>query len=106
MTLRINAELYEQLKWAVGLRPDLSMADVVRLAMNWHNYSGRIITGTGPGEIVLNIDFRGMADCLTHQQIRDVIGGYLAEQMEKVESRQPVPLDLEPCASYTVGSVQ
>jgi hypothetical protein len=102
MTLRINAELYEQLKWAVGLRPDLSMADVVRLAIKRNAYFDVPTDLCNPGDVVLNI--QGVD--VESYAIRRQLAAYLAEQREKVESRQTVPLDLEPCASYTVEPVQ
>jgi hypothetical protein len=55
-----------------------------------------------PGDVVLNI--KGIDG--ESYAIRRQLAAYLAEQRDKVESRQTVPLDLELCDSYTVEPVQ
>jgi hypothetical protein len=102
MTLRITQELYERLQWALSIRPDLTLSDVCRLAMNYRVLTGQEVTAAESGPVVLNIDFRGAAEGLTPQQIRVILAGYLTSQREKIEARRPAPLDLEPCQNYIV----
>ena len=106
MTLRITQGLYERLQWAISVRPDLSMSDVIRMAMNSRVLTGVAMTGDDAGQIVLNVDFRGLNDGLEPAEIRRIIAGYLSMQKAKIESRRHVPLDLDPCANYTVENIQ
>jgi len=101
MTLRITQELYDQLKWAVSIRPDLSMSDVVRIAIKRNAYFDAPTAICQPGDVVLNI--QGIDG--ESYAIRRQLAAYLTIQREKIEARRSPPLDLEPCKNYIVEDV-
>jgi hypothetical protein len=106
MTLRITQELYERLQWAISIRPELTMTQVIDMAIKHHCKVGTTEMPrddeTKPGDVVICYDReRACAD-----YIRKVTTWYLREQKAKIDARQVKPLDLEPCEHDRVEQVE
>ena len=103
MTFRIKPDLYERLQWANTIRPDLSMAEIVRMAVRV--YERRVCYGEDPGagDVVLNVEM--VLPC-TPIVARTALAWFLDEQQRKIESRKTKPLDLEQCETYIVEEVR
>jgi hypothetical protein len=102
MTLRIKQDLYEQLRWALSIRPDLSLSSIVRTAIRVCNRRLVHVDDPGSGDVVLNIE---TDEPVQPSYVRSAIAWYLSEQRRKIDARKVAPLDLEPCTTYTVQAM-
>ena len=110
MKFRVSQDLYEQLQWAVAIRPDLSISDVCRMANDYRDFYWHEWKLTDPltqsGDVVLTVDFRDRPPLGATQDLRIRIASYLRDQRAKIEARQVKPLEFVPCTNYIVEVTQ